>query len=507
MPTKTFATRLTLGSEPIIGQLYNAFADQLLNDTSFYGANSIPKVDIKNQDDINDLRRLSGESNPYVDVILDNGYYDERLKKFQVDNDLKMSILCGLVKPQMGSDVFLSEDVANFSEKNASLFYSLTSKIISIDLQNDGNIDKSLLSSIPNDATHVVTGIEYGVQLGATFTWDADVKDDDLPLAIKELHAFIDLVMTNIIASQTTQSFESLEKYSDDRKFKLKEWHSTPQLTLPLPVNTNMHASFLTKFLQKFPKSIENVAPIRMILCPLTEIFPNNSSPSWPIPLFIPIDGLTMKHIFAFFDDFMQGELLLNEREEFLSRHNFCVDPRDREFISLFIAERRKIWSEIKQKLRQQLKTARHGSMKYDALRETATSYTKSKISLEYAQKILTAQERLLEKIHYIQKLQDRGGRYYNDSTNVDWLNTVQKVYVEGVNCYVFFCNWNSSDETFLINKQMFDRLLYSKENFCILIDMDTVEENVNKISYYNKGGLVYDNLVQGARQIVSTEF
>lgn len=143
--------------------------------------------------------------------------------------------------------------------------------------------------------------------------------------------------MTNIIAPQTTQSSERLEKYSDERKFKLKEWHSTPQLTLPLPVNTNMHASFLTKFLQKFPKSIENVAPIRIILCPLTEIFPNNSSPSWPIPLFIPIDGLTMKHIFAFFDDFMQGELLLNEREEFLSRHKFCVDPRDRDSLACLL--------------------------------------------------------------------------------------------------------------------------------------------------------------------------
>uniref|UniRef100_A0A914E9F5 Uncharacterized protein n=1 Tax=Acrobeloides nanus TaxID=290746 RepID=A0A914E9F5_9BILA len=107
--------------------------------------------------------------------------------KLNVDNDQKISILSGQIKPTKGPEEILTYNKENFSDRTVTLFYRLINKKQIINLQELGEPINNALGSIPNNATHIVTEIEYGLQIAITFSWDDDNLDKDLRNTLREL--------------------------------------------------------------------------------------------------------------------------------------------------------------------------------------------------------------------------------------------------------------------------------------------------------------------------------
>ena len=131
----------------------------------------------------------------------------EKMLRLDVSAELKLSVLCGLVKAG-GSSMFLYDRTTSKSQARVSLRYKSTSRYEQLDMSQLGKVEYPRVFE-DDIATHVVTGVQYGAD--AIFVFDQKVDNSEKTRQILDkMEAMIDALPSMIGDSENEK--KELEK-------------------------------------------------------------------------------------------------------------------------------------------------------------------------------------------------------------------------------------------------------------------------------------------------------
>lgn len=247
--------------------------------------------------------------------------------------------------------------------------------------------------------------------------------------------------------------------------------------------------------IEKLPNMRDQAEPIRITLIPI-----NTISKQLSTQIFVPIDVFNLNNFLTLCNNYMQGEVLLHERKEYLEKYKRYIEKREIKKIDDFIENRKKEWKVLQGKLREQIESSRRGNLKNENLDETEKIYSHSRRLLEEREAFLNGQEPTLKKIQFILEIEKHGGKHYQRKIHAyDQILTEIKQVKTGA--YLFHCNWNHEDVTLKIYLDIFYRACRAREGLCIIYE----DESSNHISYFDTKGLVYTDIVREYIAWVST--
>ncbi|POG62851.1 hypothetical protein GLOIN_2v1882581 [Rhizophagus irregularis DAOM 181602=DAOM 197198] len=157
MASTKVITRKSLGRGAFIGSLYNVANDTFCGTTIFkskYPDDSIRKVDISHTEILYEYENT----------------YKEKFNKLDVEAELKLSVLTGLI-PLEGSGKYLNDEKDSLKSVKGTLIYKITSVEENLVIHRDdvkACISTDVFTNNQN-ATHVVIGIKWGATIMASF--------------------------------------------------------------------------------------------------------------------------------------------------------------------------------------------------------------------------------------------------------------------------------------------------------------------------------------------------
>ncbi|PKY55550.1 hypothetical protein RhiirA4_504556 [Rhizophagus irregularis] len=157
MASTKVITRKSLGRGAFIGSLYNVSNDTFCGTTIFkskYPDDSIRKVDISHTEILYEYENT----------------YKEKFNKLDVEAELKLSVLTGLI-PLEGSGKYLNDEKDSLKSVKGTLIYKITSVEENLVIHRDdvkACISTDVFTNNQN-ATHVVIGIKWGAAIMASF--------------------------------------------------------------------------------------------------------------------------------------------------------------------------------------------------------------------------------------------------------------------------------------------------------------------------------------------------
>ncbi|RGB34266.1 hypothetical protein C1646_787157 [Rhizophagus diaphanus] len=157
MASTKVITRKSLGRSAFIGSLYNVTNDAFCGTMIFksmYPDDSIRKVDISHTEILYEFENT----------------YKEKFNKLDVEAELKVSVLTGLI-PLVGSGKYLNDEKDSLKSVKGTLIYKITTVEENLDIHRDDV--KACISTYVftnnQNATHVVIGIKWGAAIMASF--------------------------------------------------------------------------------------------------------------------------------------------------------------------------------------------------------------------------------------------------------------------------------------------------------------------------------------------------
>lgn len=155
-----------IGNTMSLGSLYNLRNDRYVGHTLF------------NKKLYDDLISFIDDNKTYVEMLYDESY-KEKIKKLNIDGDLKLSVLAGLVKLQ-GHGKYLTNEKTSFNIVRGTLFYSVKTRKEEITFFHDEIKQYVSMNALKdNTATHVVIGIRWGAQISFTFEHMLTDQEDE----------------------------------------------------------------------------------------------------------------------------------------------------------------------------------------------------------------------------------------------------------------------------------------------------------------------------------------
>ncbi|CAB4492071.1 unnamed protein product [Rhizophagus irregularis] len=255
--TKRIIRRKALGRTAFIGSLYNATRDTFCGTTILkteFPNDSINRADIPNSE-------LSYE---YEDS------YVEKFNKLDVEAELKLSALAGLVTLE-GSGKYLNDVKESSKSVKGTLIYKMTSVEENLNIYRDGVKTCISTDGLSNtDATHIVIGIKWGAIMIASFECK-DTKEDNKSQVEAALESHFEKLSLSISGN-------------DDANIEKDQSNLMKQFSIKLLSDVIPHN-------KRFPKSIDDVrkvmtdipsyakqsndgkgSPIEYVLYPLSEL-------------------------------------------------------------------------------------------------------------------------------------------------------------------------------------------------------------------------------------------
>lgn len=164
--------KLALGRVAKIGQFYDAKTDSFIHGMNAFTDSSIGESD----------NQITKCGNIFIEVIRGDSI-DDKCEVFEVDPELKLSVILGLVKLNKSSSYIVDQKKSN-NMSQVSLVYSIRTCTQEIRIQNylGRQINKELLKNV--DATHIVVGIDWGCY--CSITCEHSVEDSDSKEHVEE---------------------------------------------------------------------------------------------------------------------------------------------------------------------------------------------------------------------------------------------------------------------------------------------------------------------------------
>ncbi|XP_054761933.2 uncharacterized protein LOC129268409 [Lytechinus pictus] len=181
-------SRASLGRSAHLGALYDVRTEKFLKDNLFVSRLEDDKVESMDIDET-------------VIEVTKSDELQEKFKTLDVEPELQMSVLTDMVKLS-GSGAYLGDDRKSAMTQSMSLIYKVKTVNEEVMLShNRGIIDKDILSDASLNATHVVVGIDWGVQCLVTCEYE-NTSQYDVAIIREEMKAMLEKLRDILIKKE-----------------------------------------------------------------------------------------------------------------------------------------------------------------------------------------------------------------------------------------------------------------------------------------------------------------
>ena len=193
--------------------------------------------------------------------------FQSKFHKLDVEAQLKVSVLCGLVKLE-GSGKYLTDKKESFKSVKGSLIYEITTKFEFFELSNESIREIISYKSLENnEATHVVTGIKWGANAIASFEYSNE-ESSDKTLIEGNLEAIINALKFTISGGARADFNEGQNRLKSSLSIKFFSDMVAQDRELP---QTYEQALDLMRMMPRYISSYNDGkgSPLEYTLCPL----------------------------------------------------------------------------------------------------------------------------------------------------------------------------------------------------------------------------------------------
>uniref|UniRef100_A0A914PU57 G domain-containing protein n=1 Tax=Panagrolaimus davidi TaxID=227884 RepID=A0A914PU57_9BILA len=458
-------TRQALGRIAKIGELYDAHADEFCKQSAF-------KHDIKSFVHITDTERTGAE-------YMVEASFSDKLKTFEVEPELKASILTGMLEAG-GHSKYLSRASESSKELNASLICRMSTKHESLDISNAAVANAVSQAAIESNgcATHIVTGIQWGAGAIADATFKS--KNDESYNVLKA-KLTLSLTALRFRLGNGGCNVEHVENaVSSMENFNLKFYVDA----LPNGEDLPQTMDEATAFMKKLPNLIKCAndgkgVPVVYTLTPISALYPSCFN-----RVIQNLDRRLIEEVVAIFEELDGSQRKLNDIKSHFCENDFCLSDKILSTIMNKIREHQNIHGDIQNSLRNTLIEVRYGKKGFHDIKEILKYYRRSNVTPEEIPLFCNKFASQYDKIEFAQSLKKKGVHYIDKRLTLSSF-LCKKVVRE---YFVFFCDW-TNEEKRSENCDLFMKLPKSDGVLLIFVDTEVspYKRNLEKIPEGNR--------------------
>ncbi|CAG8745182.1 2108_t:CDS:1, partial [Acaulospora colombiana] len=321
---------------------------------------------------------------PHTDLIFEyEDSYKEKFNKLDVESQLKISILSGLLSLE-GSGKYLKDVKSSSKSVKGTLIYRMSSVQESLNINHD-DVKTYIATDAFNiqGATHVVTGIKWGATMMSSFECkNRNIRNKSKIEGI--LKANLEKVSTCIGASIGVDAGVKEERLEFSNHFSIKIHGDVIPDNKKLPQSFDEAKEILTElplYVKKY--NCGKGVPIEFTLYPLSELARKFKHTITIGSIITELNEQTILRVEQIFDDFLKSKKMLNDlRDEARSISDHILD------VTLHIIEKRVQDTKIEEtnfrnKLADSLILVRSGRCNINEIERRISDFQKSILSDE----------------------------------------------------------------------------------------------------------------------------
>lgn len=470
--------RSSLGRMANLGDLYDARKDDFVGINIF--RQTLPEISINCKD------------NPQSSYAYKStNHLAEKFSQFNVNAELQLSILAGMVKLQ-GSGNYLQEEKASAKAVRMTLLYSIQTKSESINISNSELKEIIDLNTIDNfEATHVVVGIDWGANCTITAE-DSNEKNEERKAVEGRLNAAMNKI-TESLSGKGEAHYENQGK-EDRRNFSIRSNCDIVTTDEELPTTLEQAIDFVKKLPRLIRESNNGKGkPLSYTLLPISSV---RKYLKHTKQVDIVLKQLREEAILRFVHLFDEISLLRQEIYDFaqyIQLNLFCISDHDWQKVTKLKNNFSVTEANLRSDLNQTLVDVRSGKNDASKLNELISNFENNEFSTEKVRGELQSFNSLKERIELINDMSKQGIDYIGKSDSLErkYLVSAEK------ELYILFFFWSKkNDKLWEENVQLFMSLQIThsneKEKYkFIIVDGDLKAE-------YNSKGMVIAHYVDG---------
>lgn len=394
--------RPALGSIAHIGDLYDARSDNFLGVSIF---KEVPQ----------DSLSLSNSHSFSINII--NGdEYSKKLSKLDVKGDLQVAVLADMI-PLEGSSSYILDRKTSARTLKSSLIYQIKTNDQGLNFNH-----KDLMPFLSTQhiesmvATHVVTGISWGVNAILSLSFESSGNEKDA----KKIKEKLAVTLQKVLSTLSTNTFVDLSEHESSKAdpFQIKMYGG-------LLTNSRDNLQTAVKYMKKLPDLARELKwSKRQILTyhltPLNVFMSNFSLPVKTNVTYKALESSTVNQIVQLFDLFASTQQHLSDISQDFKQFWYCVAENEKQFATTLLENIEVEETSCKTYLSSALPAIR--SEKSDVV-ELEKLEKEIKICKHYFQKIkafLDALKPLLEKINFARQIVSGGAKYVGFGASLD---------------------------------------------------------------------------------------
>jgi GTPase SAR1 family protein len=434
--------RSALGCMSGIGDLYDARRD------AFVGVN------IFNQSPSETCIFCRDNPSSKVDFEITDRL-SEKFRKLNVDAELQLSVLAGLVSLK-GSGSYLSEEKSSAKSARMSLLYSITTKSESINILNSslkGLVDLNAINCV--EATHVVVGIDWGANCTITSEY-ANQENEERT----KVEGFLKVVMNKIACSITGKGDISYEGKSNEHTQNFSFHSNCDIVTTDEDLPSTLQQSI--EFVKKLPRLIKEAnngkgKPLYYTLFPVSSVMKYFD---FERQIDVTLKRLREESILRFvhlFEEISSVRQELHDLYRDMQSNMFCLPNQDVQAVANLKNDFAIAESNLKTELNQVLVEVRSAKVSESQLGILIQEFEGNEFSVVKIQDYFQSLSSLREKIHHVNILASKGINYIGKT------GSLEDEFLSSKNreIYVLFSTWsNRNSKLWRENIQLFMSLL-----------------------------------------------
>ena len=241
-----------LGRPFQLGMLYDCCNDQLVSSVTLW-----------NQETLKQSLDSKPQKFSRVEIIADNST-ESKLSKLEVDENLKLSFLAGLVDVS-GAAAYLNDQTSSENQVRINLRYQSTAWIEQLSIGKLSDLDNPDVFK-DTTATHFVSAVLYGAD--AIIVFDQEVSHDEIPHS----HGFMKSMVEKLPTICTSGNAALDICFSDTDKRKVQKFQCKVYCDLPLPEIPSTFEG-VVNLCKDLPTLLgESDSPQKVWLCPLSKL-------------------------------------------------------------------------------------------------------------------------------------------------------------------------------------------------------------------------------------------
>ncbi len=424
----------------------------------------------------------------------------EKFRKLDVNAELQLSVLAGLVNLQ-GSGNYLREEKSSAKAERITLLYSIKTKSESLNIFNSNLkeiIDLNAIDCV--EATHIVVGIDWGAN--CTITAEDTNQNNEESTKIQGL---LKAEMNKISYAINGQGESNIQEVNNEynRNFSFRSNCDIVPKDEELPSNLQQAIEFVKKLTRLVRESNNGKGkPLSYTLLPISSV---TRYFNFEKKIDNTLQELQEEAVLKFVQLFDEISLIRQELYDIyqdIILNSFCLLDHDLQKVTELKNNFSISEANLRSDLNKTLVEVRSGKSDVSKLDELIKKYEESEFSITKIRYYFQSFNLILEKIKHIKILIKKGINYIGKADSLEnqyLLNQNQEVYV------LFFAWSNKDNELWKENLRLFMSLLNvhnndKEKNQFIIVDCDLKSEYNNnnpRVAHFVNGQLHCEDILK----------